>query len=149
YLKSENRCYKRRLITLNKKRGDNNMKVLQLTLTAFGPFKETERIDFTRLGNESIFLITGPTGAGKTTIFDAICYALYGKASGSDRDHDSLRSDFASVDQQTEVSLYFELKQSTYLIKRKPKQLRPKARGEGFVEEPQTATLYQKTDGQD
>ncbi|GAA4071508.1 AAA family ATPase [Amphibacillus indicireducens] len=125
------------------------MKVLQLTLTAFGPFKETERIDFTRLGNESIFLVTGPTGAGKTTIFDAICYALYGKASGSDRDHDSLRSDFASVDQQTEVSLRFELKQTTYLIKRKPKQLRPKARGEGLVEEPQTATLYQETDGKE
>src|SRR5699024_11935414 len=125
------------------------MRAITLELTAFGPYLEKQTIHFDELGEESIFLITGPTGAGKTTIFDAICYALYGKASGSDRDHDSLRSDFASVDQQTEVSLYFELKQSTYLIKRKPKQLRPKARGEGFVEEPQTATLYQKTDGQD
>ena len=116
---------------------------MNLTLTAFGPYKEKQEIDFTQLGDEAIFLITGPTGAGKTTIFDAICYALYGKASGADRDHDSLRSDFALTSDSTEVSLTFELKQATYLVERKPKQLRPKARGEGTVEEPATASFYQ------
>ena len=125
------------------------MKVINLTLTAFGPFKEKQLIDFTRLGDESIFLITGPTGAGKTTIFDAICYGLYGKASGSDRDHDSLRSDFATTGEETEVELLFELKQTTYLVKRKPKQSRPKARGEGLVDVPATATLYQVTDDEE
>ena len=122
------------------------MKVINLTFAAFGPFKEKQTIDFTRLGNESIFLITGPTGAGKTTIFDAVCYALYGRASGSDRDHDNLRSDFASVEDHTEVSLTFAIKDTTYIINRKPKQLRPKSRGEGFVEEPQSASLYQIRD---
>ncbi len=125
------------------------MKIINLTLTAFGPFKEKQLIDFTRLGDESIFLITGPTGAGKTTIFDAICYGLYGKASGSDRDHDSLRSDFAATDEETEVELLFELKQTTYLIKRKPKQSRPKSRGEGLVDVPATATLYQVTNDEE
>lgn len=125
------------------------MRVLTLTLSAFGPYKEKQVIDFSQLGDESIFLITGPTGAGKTTIFDAICYALYGKASGSDRDHDSLRSDFAATNQSTEVSLQFELHQSIYLIKRKPKQTRPKSRGEGVIEEPATASLYQIIDQQE
>ncbi|WP_440895685.1 AAA family ATPase [Amphibacillus sp. Q70] len=125
------------------------MRVLTLTLSAFGPYKEKQVIDFSQLGDESIFLITGPTGAGKTTIFDAICYALYGKASGSDRDHDTLRSDFAATNQSTEVSLQFELHQSIYLIKRKPKQTRPKSRGEGVIEEPATASLYQIIDQQE
>lgn len=120
--------------------------MLTLTLSAFGPYLEKQVIDFRRLGNESIFLITGPTGAGKTTIFDAICYALYGKASGADRDHDTLRSDFATSDQPTEVSLLFELKQSLYLIKRRPKQERPKSRGKGLIDEAATASLYQIID---
>lgn len=118
------------------------MRALSIRLSAFGPYKAEQEIDFRELGNESIFLITGPTGAGKTTIFDAICFALYGKASGSDRDHDTFRSHFATEDDKTAVSFTFQLKGETYLVYRQPKQQRPKERGEGFREEPALAELY-------
>ncbi|MCZ0701909.1 exonuclease SbcC [Natronobacillus azotifigens] len=119
------------------------MRALMLTMTAFGPYNEQQVIDFRQLGEESIFLVTGPTGAGKTTIFDAICFCLYGKASGSEREHDTFRSDFASSDQLTAVSFLFQLKGKTYLVKRQPKQMRPKERGEGLREEPAQAEFYQ------
>ncbi|WP_179107156.1 AAA family ATPase [Sediminibacillus massiliensis] len=119
------------------------MRAITLTMTAFGPYNNEQTIDFRELGNESIFLITGPTGAGKTTIFDAICYALYGKASGSDRDQDSLRSHFAEVGKATEISYTFALKDKTYKVIRNPKQLKLKERGEGFTEEPARAVMYE------
>lgn len=115
-------------------------------MIAFGPYKQKQVIDFRCLGEESIFLITGPTGAGKTTIFDAICYALYGRASGSEREHDSFRSDFAHQDQLTSVSFSFRLRETNYLVKRQPKQWRPKERGEGFREEPTQASFYEVID---
>lgn len=118
-----------------------------LTMTAFGPYKDSQVIDFSQLGDESIFLITGPTGAGKTTIFDAMCYALYGRASGSDRDQDSLRSHFADKETQTEVIFKFELKNKIYEVTRSPKQLKHKERGEGFTEQPPKAELYQIDNG--
>src|SRR5699024_10335562 len=90
---------------------------LKLTMTAFGPYKQTEVIDFRKLGDHKLFVISGNTGAGKTTIFDAICFALFGSASGSDRDnHTILRSDFADDDTHTSVELIFELNQQTYRI---------------------------------
>lgn len=119
------------------------MRAISLTMAAFGPFCARQTIYFNELGNESIFLITGPTGAGKTTIFDAICYALYGRASGSERDQDSLRSHFAKIDQPTEVVFTFLLKDRQYEIVRRPKQQKKKARGEGFTEEPANAELYE------
>ncbi|WP_047980089.1 AAA family ATPase [Ornithinibacillus contaminans] len=124
------------------------MRAITLSLTAFGPYLEKQIIRFDELGDESIFLITGPTGAGKTTIFDAICYALYGKASGSDRDQDSLRSHFATDAEPTEVTFRFSLTNKIYEITRNPKQLKKKERGDGYTEEPAKAVLYEVNDGQ-
>ncbi|WP_079530071.1 AAA family ATPase [Halobacillus hunanensis] len=118
------------------------MKALSLTMNAFGPYKTRQVIDFTELGEESIFLITGPTGAGKTTIFDAMCFALYGRASGTDRDQDTLRSHFSEPDETTFVDFHFRLRGKEYRIVRMPKQLKKKERGEGFKEEPTRAELY-------
>lgn len=93
------------------------MQPLVLKMTAFGPYKNSETIDFRELQSNRLFVISGNTGAGKTTIFDAICFALYGSASGSDRDnHTMLRSDFADDDTHTSVQLIFELNQRTYRI---------------------------------
>lgn len=117
------------------------MRPLKLTMTAFGPYAGEEVIDFTRLGDRNIFLITGPTGAGKTTVFDGISYAVFGSASGADRDGENLRSHFAREDLLTSVELEFELKGRRYTIKRIPKQNKPKARGEGFTEQKADAEL--------
>ncbi|MGI8315292.1 AAA family ATPase [Halobacillus mangrovi] len=118
------------------------MKALSLTMNAFGPYRLKQTIDFSTLGEESIFLITGPTGAGKTTIFDAMCFALYGRASGSDRDQDSMRSHFADQEETTYVDFQFELRGKSYRILRMPKQMRKKERGEGWKEDPARAELY-------
>jgi exonuclease SbcC len=109
------------------------MRPIKLTICAFGPYANEQTIDFEALKDKNIFLITGPTGAGKTTIFDAISFALYGEASGSSRDKDSLRSDFAADENVTFVELEFELRGKIYRIKRYPQQLKRKARGEGYT----------------
>lgn len=125
------------------------MKALTLAMGAFGPYRDKQEVDFTTLGEESIFLITGPTGAGKTTIFDAMCFALYGRASGSDRDQDSMRSHFADPEQPTYVDFLFELRGKTYRILRMPKQLKKKERGEGWKEEPARADLFMVHDNEE
>jgi len=117
------------------------MRPIKLTMTAFGPYAGEEVIDFTRLGGRNIFLITGPTGAGKTTVFDGISYAVFGSASSADRDGENLRSHFAREDLLTSVELEFELRGRRYSIKRIPKQNKPKARGEGFTEQKADAEL--------
>jgi exonuclease SbcC len=95
------------------------MRPLKITMTAFGPYKHSEVIDFIELQNNRLFVISGNTGAGKTTIFDAICFALYGSASGEDRSETKyLRSDFADDDVHTAVELEFELHNRHYRIKR-------------------------------
>ncbi|THF79977.1 AAA family ATPase [Cohnella fermenti] len=95
------------------------MKPIKLTMTAFGPYKDKETIDFAELGGHRLFLVSGNTGAGKTSIFDAICFALYGEANGEDRsDSRSLRSQFAPDDTHTAVEFEFELKGRTYRILR-------------------------------
>lgn len=87
------------------------MRPIRVTMTAFGPYKHKETIDFTELGDHRLFVISGPTGAGKTTIFDAICFALYGEASGEERnDTKFLRSHFADDEVHTSVELLFELR---------------------------------------
>lgn len=109
------------------------MKPLKLVMSAFGPYAKVETLDFTALNNQNIFLITGPTGAGKTTIFDALSVALYGEASGSSRDRDSLRSQFAEDGIDTYVELIFSIRDKEYRIKRYPQQLKKKTRGEGYT----------------
>jgi exonuclease SbcC len=109
------------------------MKPLKLTMSAFGPYPGEETIDFANLNDKNIFLITGPTGAGKTTIFDAISYALFGEASGSSRDNDSLRSHFAASNTFTYIEMEFELRGECYRVKRNPKQEAKKLRGEGLT----------------
>lgn len=118
------------------------MKPLKLTMQAFGPYAGTETVDFTQLGNRTMFVISGKTGAGKTTIFDAISYAIYGKASGDDRNGPDLRSQFANDDILTEVSLDFTLRNKIYSIMRSPQQQKKKERGDGYTTIPAKAELY-------
>src|SRR5699024_2292972 len=94
-----------------KRGGGRLMRPVKLTMTAFGPYKDTETINFKELDGLNIFVISGATGAGKTTIFDAICFALYGSASGTDRENIMmLRSHFANDDVHTKVEFVFEIK---------------------------------------
>ena len=106
------------------------MKPLNLKMSAFGPYKNEVEIDFKKLGTNNIFLITGDTGAGKTTIFDAISYALFNEVSGSNRPITSLRSKFATTE-DTYVELEFEHKGKEYKIRRVPEYERVKKTGEG------------------
>lgn len=106
------------------------MKPLKLTLKNFGPY-EDETIDFTQLEDASVFLISGKTGSGKTTIFDAITFALYGDSASDDRSPQSMRSDFADTKTPTEVTLSFEHQGRLYWINRSPKQELDKKRGSG------------------
>lgn len=118
------------------------MKPLKLTMQAFGPYAGTETIDFRQLESRTMFVISGKTGSGKTTIFDGISYAIYGKASGEDRNGTDLRSQFAQDDLLTEVSLEFSLRQKTYLITRSPQQEKKKKNGEGTTMLGAKAELY-------
>lgn len=102
---------------------------IRLELEAFLPFKEKQTLDFTLIQQNRMFLVTGNTGAGKTSIFDAICFALFGQASGSQRAADNIKSQFAADDVTAYVSFTFENKGSTYQILRTPLQLRRKRTG--------------------
>ena len=117
------------------------MKPTKLTINAFGPYKEKVIIDFTELGENGIFLITGDTGAGKTSIFDAISYAIFGEVSGSNRPIQSIRSDFADLDTDTFVELEFIHKNIKYKIFRNPSYDKPKKKGEGFTKKAADASL--------
>ncbi|MEY9866650.1 exonuclease SbcC [Peribacillus sp. B2I2] len=114
-----------------------------LTMQAFGPYAGRETIDFNSLGERTMFVISGKTGAGKTTIFDGISFAIYGKASGEDRSGQDLRSQFAEDDMLTEVSLQFTLRGKTYLVTRSPQQERKKKSGEGTTTVGAKAELYE------
>ncbi|SIS74306.1 AAA family ATPase [Neptunomonas antarctica] len=118
------------------------MHPLTLHMSAFGPFAAEELIDFSRLGDKPLFLINGPTGSGKTTILDAICFALYGKTTGDEREGSQMRSDLAQPDQLTEVTFTFELAAQRYRIRRVPDQPRPKARGDGFTQQAAEAQFW-------
>ena len=111
------------------------MRPLKLTMSAYGPYSGENVLDLSLLGRSGLYLITGDTGAGKTTIFDAITYALYGSASGSDRDPAMMRSRYADPQTPTFVELDFEYQEKVYHIKRNPAYMRPKTRGEGETEQ--------------
>jgi exonuclease SbcC len=119
------------------------MKPIKLTMTAFGPFANTEVIEFNALGDKPLFLINGATGSGKTTILDGICFALYGKTTGDERQAAQMRCDYADVNSIAKVELVFELKGNQYRIVREPDQHRPKVRGGGFTKHSARAELYQ------
>ena len=117
------------------------MKPQKLVISAFGPYAGKTVIDFGQLGSQGLFLITGDTGAGKTTIFDAITFALYGEASGNVRDAGMFRSKYAKADIPTFVELTFLYRGKCYYIKRNPEYMRPKGRGTGFTLQKSEAEL--------
>ncbi len=117
------------------------MKPINLRISAFGPYKDEVNIDFTKLGENGIFLITGDTGAGKTSIFDAISFAIFGEVSGSNRPIQTLRSDFADINIDTYVELEFVHKNRKYKILRNPSYEKPKKKGEGFTKKSADASL--------
>ncbi|WP_371189038.1 AAA family ATPase [Thalassotalea maritima] len=119
------------------------MKLLQLTLSAFGPFADKQHIDFTKLGDSPLFLIDGPTGAGKSSILHAICYALYGETTDEARKEQGIRSDHANDDLLTQVSLTFSIKDKRYRISRVPTQMRAGKRGDKLVKHNATAELIE------
>ena len=111
------------------------MRLHHLELTAFGPYAATQRIDFARLAASGLFLLEGPTGAGKTTILDAITFALYGGLAGPDAAADRMRSHFAPPDAEPSVTLEFAVRGVAYRLTRVPEHRRPKRRGDGFTTE--------------
>ena len=117
------------------------MRPLKLTMSAFGPYAGRTVLELERLGDRGLYLITGDTGAGKTTIFDAITFALYGEASGDHREPGMLRSKYAAAETPTEVELVFAYGGSTYTVRRNPDYLRPAKTGGGMVTEKAGAEL--------
>lgn len=125
------------------------MKPLALTMQAFGPYASLQELDFSELKGRSFFLIHGPTGSGKTTILDAICYALYGDTSGAIRDGKTMRSDHASPDELTQVGFAFAIGVAHYRVERRPEQDRPKKSGQGVTRVKPDATIWRLTDNQE
>lgn len=124
------------------------MKPISLTIEAFGPYRDSVTLDFSQLENHSMFLISGPTGAGKTSILDAMVYALYGEPSGEVRKTDAIRSDFAEPKRMTRVDFSFAIGDVQYRIERLPKQMVAKKRGTGMREQNASATVYEMKDGE-
>lgn len=118
------------------------MRPLKLTMSAFGPYAGTVKLDLEKLGEHGLYLITGDTGAGKTTVFDGITYALYGKPSGDNRDENMFRSKYAAPETPTEVELTFSYGGKKYTVKRNPKYERPAKRGDSTVVQNANAELY-------
>lgn len=119
------------------------MKPLKLIISAFGPYSGTmPEINFEPFGERGLFLIAGDTGAGKTTIFDAICFALYGETSGSYRDTRNLRSEYAKPEVESYVDFYFSHQGKEYHVYRRPEYQRAKQRGAGVVLQPEQAEFY-------
>ena len=119
------------------------MQPIKLIVSAVGPYAERmPEIDFEQFEEKGLFLISGDTGAGKTTLFDAICFALYGETSGTYRDTKNLRSEYAKSGTESYVDFYFSHQGKNYHVHRSPSYDRPKQRGEGFITEKEKAVFY-------
>ena len=121
--------------------GGSGLRPLNLKISAFGPYAGSTEIPMEELGEKGLYLITGDTGAGKTTIFDAICFALYGEASGTNREASMLRSKYAYENTPTEVELRFSHAGKEYTVKRNPEYQRPVKKGEGYTTQSADAQL--------
>lgn len=110
-------------------------------MSAFGPYAGEVKVDFAQLGERGLYLITGDTGAGKTTIFDGITFALYGEASGNNRESDMFRSKYAKEETPTFVELEFQYRNEVYRVRRNPEYLRPAKKGKGLTTEKADAQL--------
>ena len=117
------------------------MRPVKLTISGFGPYAGRTELELDKLGRSGLYLITGDTGAGKTSIFDAITFALFGEASGSNREPGMLRSRYAAPDTPTEVELCFEYRGERYTVRRNPQYERRARRGEGFTTQKAEAEL--------
>lgn len=118
------------------------MRPNKLVMSAFGPYSGKVEIELDKLGKSGLYLITGDTGAGKTTIFDGITFALFGEPSGSSRESSMFRSKYAKPETPTEVELYFTYSDKEYYVKRNPEYDRPKSRGDGTTTEKANAELH-------
>lgn len=118
------------------------MKPIALEMQAFGPFGQRQIIDFRELGERTFFLIHGPTGSGKTTILDGICFALFGDSSGGEREGRQMRSHHADHDMLTEVRFDFVLGEQRYRVRRIPEQIRPAKRGDRETKQALKADLW-------
>ncbi len=118
------------------------MRPIKLTMAGFGPYAEETRVDLNKLGKKGLYLITGDTGAGKTTIFDAIVFALYGEASGDNREPKMLRSNYAKADMPTFVKLEFEYRGEVYAVTRNPEYTRASKRSGLTTEKPNAELVY-------
>ncbi len=123
------------------------MRLHRLELAAFGPFAGPQEIDFDRLAGAGLFLLEGPTGAGKSTVLDAITFALYGGLAGEDAGSDRLHSHFAPPDREPSVTLEFSVRGVRYLITRVPEYRRPKRRGDGYTTEAMRVHLRRRENG--
>ncbi|HEV7847835.1 MAG TPA: SMC family ATPase [Mycetocola sp.] len=123
------------------------MKIQRLNVAGFGPYKDEQRIDFERFDDDGIFLIAGKTGAGKSSLLDAICFALYGSAPRYDGTQPKLRSDYCELGDPTWVELDFRIQGVSYRVRRAPEYDRPKKSGTGTTTEKATAELFVEKDG--
>ena len=124
------------------------MRLHHLTATAFGPFADTVSVDFEELNDAGLFLLTGPTGAGKSSLLDAVCFALYGQVPGV-RGVKTLKSQHAGPDARPEVVLDFSVRDRRFVVRRTPEWSRPKKRGDGFTPEKAAASITETTHGED
>ncbi|MGI9009535.1 MAG: AAA family ATPase, partial [Streptosporangiaceae bacterium] len=123
------------------------MRLHRLDLSAFGPFAGPQQIDFDRLAGAGLFLLEGPTGAGKSTVLDAITFALYGGLAGEDAGSDRLHSHFAPPESEPSVTLEFSVRGVRYQITRVPEYRRPKRRGDGYTTEAMRVHLRRREPG--
>jgi exonuclease SbcC len=121
------------------------MRLHSLEITAFGPYATAQRIDFTQVTRSGLFLLEGPTGAGKTTILDAITFALYGGLAGDGAGHDRMHSDFAGPDTEPSVRLEFSMAGVRYQVTRVPEHERRKKRGDGFTRQASSVHLQRRS----